>query len=58
MAEQLLENVTVKVDVSAIKGAKVEAVAPLASLPYGTANSPAFVAIRLPKDKPYVTGKR
>jgi coatomer protein complex subunit gamma len=56
LAEQLLENVTVKVDVSGLKGAKVEATAPLASLPYGANASPVYVAIRLPSDRPYSSG--
>jgi hypothetical protein len=36
-------------DVSGIKGAKVESVIPLESLPYGTPNT-TYVAVRIPKE--------
>lgn len=49
MKDQLLENVTVKMDVSSAKGVKIDSVFPLARLPFETPGS-TFVCIQRPED--------
>jgi len=47
--DQVLEKVTPKVDISALKGASVESVVPLASLPYGAPGA-CYALVKRPTD--------
>jgi len=49
LQDVVLEKISVKMDVNAVKGAKVLTVIPLDSLPYGTPGI-TYVAVKIPKD--------